>query len=250
VAQVAQDRDALNLVVGATVPVADLPGARVPAHPVVAGLPANVPSSVLDNRPDILAAEYTLRADYADIGAARAAFFPRISLTSSIGFATQELSGLFKGSNRTWSVSPQINLPIFDAGTHRAALNITKIQRKIDVANYQNAVQTAFSEVADTLATRATIYEQIAAQQALVAANRRAYQLSQARYRYGTDSYLDTLVDQRTLYASRKNEVSRRLARQTNLVTLYKVLGGGGLAAGENPSIRPGVRLPNDSTPD
>lgn len=232
VSQVAQDRNALNRIAGGTVPATDLPGQQIPADPVIDNLPPGVPSHVLQNRPDVAAAEYTLRSDTASIGAARAAFFPTISLTASTGWATRGLSGLFAGDNRSWSFTPRLDQPIFDGGSRLARLQISRIQRDIDIAHYEQSIQTAFSEVADALATRATIDEQIAAQQALVAANRRAYRLSQARYRYGTDSYLDTLVDQRTLYTSRKNEVSRRLARQTNLVTLYKVLGGGALAPG------------------
>lgn len=233
--QVAQDRNALNLVAGATVPAADLPGEAVPAHPVLADLPTGVPSSVLQNRPDVAAAEYTLRGDYASIGAARAAFFPSISLTASTGWATRGLSGLFADDNRSWRFTPQISQPIFDGGSRLAQLEISHIQQQIDIALYEQTIQTAFSEVADALATRATIDEQINAQAALVAANQHAYELSLARYRHGTDSYLDTLVDQRTLYSARQNAVSRRLARQTNLVTLYKVLGGGGLATTPSP---------------
>lgn len=228
--QVAQDRNALNLVAGASVPAADLPGEVVPAHPVLADLPPGIPSSVLQNRPDVAAAEYTLRGDYASIGAARAAFFPTISLTASTGWATRGLSGLFADSNRSWSFTPQISQPIFDGGSRLAQLKISHIQQQIDIAQYEHTIQTAFSEVADALATRATIDEQINAQSALVTADQHAYKLSLVRYRYGTDSYLDTLVQQRTLYTARQNAVSRRLVRQTNLVTLYKVLGGGGLA--------------------
>lgn len=229
-AQIAQDRDALNLVVGVAVPAGDLPGDRVPAHPVVTGLPAGVPSTVLENRPDVLAAEYTLRGDYASIGAARAAFFPVISLTAATGFATQGLSDLFKGSNYAWSFSPQITVPVFDAGSNRAALEITKVQRQIDIANYEQTIQTAFREVADALAIRETIHQQVQAQKALVAARRRAYRLSLASYRVGTSSYLDTLVEQQSLYSAEQTDVSKRLSQQTNLVTLYKVLGGGGFA--------------------
>ncbi len=235
--RVAQDRAALNLVAGTTIPAADLPAHRVPAHVVLNKLPAGVPSSVLENRPDVRAAEYTLRSDYANIGTARAAFFPTISLTASTGWATRGLTGLFKGRNRTWSFSPQIAMPIFDAGANRAALNITKIQRQIDVANYQQTIETAFREVADALATRATIHEQLAAQKALVAADQRAYDLSLAAFRQGINSYLDTLTEQRALYSAQRTEVNKRLSAATNLVTLYKVLGGGGLA--ETPAKPP-----------
>lgn len=227
---IAQDRNALNLVAGGTVPAADLPGTKIPPHPVVTDLPAGIPSSVLTNRPDVIAAEYTLRGDTASIGAARAAFFPTISLTAATGWATSGLSGLFANSNRAWSFTPQIDQPIFDGGSRLAQLDLAHIQRNIDLADYEQTIQTAFREVADALATRATIDRQVEAQQALVAANARAYRLSLARYKAGIDSFLDTLTEQRTLYTARQNQVGRRLARQTNLVTLYKVLGGGGFA--------------------
>lgn len=232
ISQIAQDRDALNLVVGVSVPAKDMPGKQLPSHPVISNLPAGVPSSVLTNRPDVLAAEYNLRSDYASIGAARAAFFPTISLTTLAGFATQGLSNLFNKNNAIWSVSPQITMPIFDAGANRAALKITKIQKQIDIANYEQTLQTAFQEVADALATRATIHEQLAEQKALVASTKRAYQLSLASFHEGVSSYLDTLVEQQALYSAEQTEISKRLSQQTNLITLYKVLGGGGLAQG------------------
>lgn len=230
--QVAQDIDALNLVVGTVVPAPDLPGPRVPARAVLSRLPAGVPSQVLENRPDVAAAEYTLRGDDANIGAARAAFFPTISLTAAAGYAAPGLTALFSAGRPTWSVSPQASLPIFDAGSRLANLRISQIQRRIDVANYQQTVQTAFREVADALAIRAHVGEQIAAQRQLVAASRRAYTLALDQYHAGTDSYLDTLVSQRSLYSARQTLIQRRLTQQTNLVTLYKALGSGVLATG------------------
>jgi NodT family efflux transporter outer membrane factor (OMF) lipoprotein len=228
---IARDRNALNLVAGTTVPAADLPGGQVPEHPVIEQLPAGIPSAVLQNRPDVIAVEYKLRGDTALIGAARAAFFPTISLTAATGFATAGLSSLFSGANRSWSFAPQINQPIFDGGSRTAQLDLAHIQRSIDTADYEQTIQTAFREIADALATRATIDTQIDAQQTRVAASAHAYKLALARYHAGTESYLDTLVEQRTLYNARLNEVGLRLARQINLITLYKTLGGGGLAA-------------------
>ena len=231
VARVARDENALNLVAGTTLAPALLPEARLPEQAVIERLPAGVPSEVLLDRPDVLAAEYRLAGDYASIGAARAAFFPRISLTAATGWATRGLTGLFADNNRSWGVTPQINVPIFDGGARAAQLAIARIQREIDAQTYEQTLRTAFREVADALALRATIDDQIAAQTALVAANRRSYRLSKARYRAGIDSYLDTLIEQRTLYTSQQSAIQRRLAREINLVTLYKTLGGGDLAS-------------------
>ena len=230
VAQVAQDENALNRVAGTTLAPGLLPEARLPEQAVLERLPAGVPSAVLLDRPDVIAAEYRLAGDYASIGAARAAFFPRISLTAATGWATRGLTGLFADDNRSWSVTPQIDVPIFDGGSRAAQLALARIQREIDSQSYEQTLRTAFREVADALALRATIDDQISAQTALVAANQRSYRLSQARYRAGTDSYLDTLIEQRTLYTSQQNAIQRRLAREINLVTLYKTLGGGDLA--------------------
>lgn len=229
-ATVARDRNALNLVAGMTVPAADLPGKRIPTQPVIEKLPPGIPSSVLQNRPDVIAAEYTLRGDTALIGAARAAFFPSISLTAATGWATAGLSGLFSGDNQSWNFSPQLDIPIFDGGSRTARLDLAHIQRNIDVVNYEKTIQTAFREVADALATRATIDNQIQAQRRRVAANARAYKLALARYHAGAAGYLEALVQQRLLYNARLQEVGLRLAREINLVTLYKVLGGGGFA--------------------
>lgn len=230
VGQVAQDENALNLVAGTTLAPELLPDDSLPERAVLEQLPAGVPSEVLLDRPDVIAAEYRLAGDYASIGAARAAFFPRISLTAATGWATQGLTGLFVDSNRSWSVTPQVNVPIFDGGSRAAQLALARIQREIDVANYERTLRVAFREVADALAVRATIDDQITAQTALVAANQRSYRLSQARYKAGTDSYLDTLIEQRTLYTSQQEAIRRRLARATNLVNVYKTLGGGDLA--------------------
>ena len=181
---------------------------------------------MLLRRPDVLQSENLLRAAYADIGAARAAFFPRISLTAAIGTASGELSGLFKAGSGTWSYAPQIVMPIFDARTwsaHRAA----KVQQQIAITQYQGAIQSAFREVADALAVRGTVDQQVAAQQSLVNAVAETYRLSNSRYSRGIDSYLAVLDAQRSLYAAQQGLVSVRLAKIANQVRLYTVLGGG-----------------------
>ncbi|HZE92027.1 MAG TPA: AdeC/AdeK/OprM family multidrug efflux complex outer membrane factor [Rhizobacter sp.] len=226
-AQVARDRNALTLLVATTLPAELLPtDVNNPVTPL-AELPAGVPSAVLQRRPDVLQSERRLRAANANIGAARAAFFPSISLTASAGTASSALEGLFKGGSGAWSFIPQITLPIFDAGRNRANLKVAEIDRDITLAEYEKAIQSAFAEVADALAQRGTIDEQLAAQQALVDATAQTYDLSQARFRRGVDSYLSVLDAQRSLYTARQNLISVRLTRLANQVTLYKVLGGG-----------------------
>ena len=183
---------------------------------------------MLLRRPDILQAENLLKGANANIGAARAAFFPRITLVSSVGFGSDDLGGLFSSSGSfVWKFAPQISLPIFDAGSNRANLKVAEVDRDIAVAQYEKAIQTAFREVADALAQRGTIDDQVAAQQSLTDATAESYRLSQARYEKGVDSYLEVLDSQRSLYSAQQNLISVRLARLTNLVTLYKVLGGG-----------------------
>ena len=210
--QVAQDLNALTLLVPE-------------AAGVLLETPAGLPSATLLRRPDVLAAEHTLKAAHADIGAARAAFFPSITLTASGGTASNALGGLFKPGSGAWSFAPAINLPIFNAGSNRASLDAAKITRDIDVANYEKAIQTAFEEVSNALAVRATL--QLDAQQQVTAADARSYRLSEARYRNGIDSYLTALVTQRALYSAQQNLISLRLTEQNNRITLYKVLGGG-----------------------
>jgi len=225
--QVAQDRNALSLLAGAPVPDAMLPDASVETLAVLEDLPAGVSSSVLQQRPDVLAAEHRLIAANANIGAARAAFFPRISLTASAGTASTSLSGLFDSGSGAWSFIPQISLPIFAGGANRANLDVADTDRDISLAQYDKALQTAFREVADALAQRATVDEQLAARQALADATGQSFTLSEARYRKGVDSYLNLLDAQRSLYAAQQGLISAQLARQTTLVSLYKVLGGG-----------------------
>jgi multidrug efflux system outer membrane protein len=184
-------------------------------------------SEVLLGRPDILQSENLLKAANANIGAARAAFFPSITLTTSIGTSSSELSGLFRAGSSVWLFAPQITLPIFDAGSRWANLKVAQADRDIYLAQYEKAIQVAFREVADALARRGTVGDQIAAQESLVEASADTYRLSDARYMKGIDSYLGVLDAQRSLYAAQQGLITLRLARLTNLVTLYKVLGGG-----------------------
>ncbi len=218
----AQDENALNLLVGSPLPQEILPselGSVNPTKEISPGLS----SELLLRRPDVLTAEHLLKAANANIGAARAAFFPNISLTTSIGTASAALSGLFKAGQDTWLFTPQIILPIFDTRTW-SAYRVTKVDKEIAVAQYEKAIQTAFREVADALAVRGTVNQQIAAQQSLVEAVAETYRLSKARFTKGIDSYLSVLDAQRSLYAAQQGLIQLQLARLVNRVTLYKVL--------------------------
>jgi outer membrane protein, multidrug efflux system len=224
---VAQDENALNLVVGSKVEAELLPSALSESLTAMKDLAPGLPSDVLLSRPDILQAEGLLKGANANIGAARAAFFPRITLVSSVGLGSDDLAGLFKAGSFAWSFAPRVTLPIFDAGSNRATLQVAEVDRDIAVAQYEKAIQTAFREVADGLAQRGTIDDQVTAQQSLTDATAESYRLSQARYEKGVDSYLNVLDSQRSLYGAQQNLITTRLSRLTNLVTLYKVLGGG-----------------------
>lgn len=223
---VAQDENLLTLLVGAPLPAALLPvhlGAEVTLQELTPGLP----SESLLRRPDIIQAEHRLKGANANIGAARAAFFPRIALTGSVGVGSDQLSGLFKSGSDTWSFAPQITVPIFDAGRNRANLKVSKVEREIAVAEYERAILTAFREVADALAEHGTITELLAAQESLTAATAESSRLSLIRYDKGVDSYLSVQDAERNLFVAQQNLIAARLSRLTNLVTLYKVLGGG-----------------------
>jgi multidrug efflux system outer membrane protein len=225
---VAQDENALNLVVGTTVPTELQPTALSETLTAVREIPPGLPSEVLLTRPDILQAENRLKGYNANIGAARAAFFPRIVLVSSVGTGSAELSGLFEDGSLVWSFAPRITVPIFDAGKNLANLKVAEVDRDIAVARYEPAIHTAFREVADALARRGTIDEQLAAQQSLTDAATDSYRLSQARFDKGVDSYLAVLISQRSSYTAQQGLIGVRLARLDNLVTLYRTLGGGG----------------------
>ena len=225
--QAAQDRNALVLLIGASLPEDISFGADLGTVNLSADLPAGVPSAVLANRPDVLAAEHTLIAANADIGAARAAFFPSITLTGSYGSASTQLSGLFKAGSAAWTFSPQITLPIFTGGKNKANLDLNKIEKDINIAQYEKALQTAFREVDDALAARQTLDDQLAAQRADLEDTLQSYQLADLRFKSGVDSFLPVLDDQRALYAAQQSVISLELIRLQNMATLYKALGGG-----------------------
>ncbi len=225
--QLAQSENTLNLLVGGQVPPELLPATL--SMTVVKEITPGLPSDVLLRRPDILQAEHALKGANANIGAARAAFFPRISLSSSVGTASAKLSDLFQPGSAVWSFVPQISVPLFDAGSNLANLDLAKAERDIAVAQYEKAIQTAFREVADALAGQGTLGDQVAAQQSLTEATADSYRLSEARYDKGVDSYLVVLDSQRSTYSAQQGLINVRLSRLTNLATLYKVLGGGGI---------------------
>ncbi|HYN54665.1 MAG TPA: AdeC/AdeK/OprM family multidrug efflux complex outer membrane factor [Methylotenera sp.] len=225
--QIQQDENALALLIGAKLPPELRPESKLEPVTALADLPAGMPSEVLRQRPDVLQAEHTLQAANANIGAARAAFFPSITLTATAGTASSELSKLFSAGTGFWTFVPQVVVPIFNAGRNRANLKGAEIDRDISLAQYEKAIQSAFREVADSLAIRQTLGEQFDAQRSLVDASGESYRLSEARFRGGIDNYLAVLDSQRTLYAAQQNLISIRLIAFSNQVTLYKVLGGG-----------------------
>ncbi|OHB65401.1 MAG: multidrug transporter [Planctomycetes bacterium RBG_13_60_9] len=221
----AQDENALSLLLGAAAPGELLP-ARLDDVAPPEEISPGVSSEVLLRRPDVLQAESLLRAAHADIGAARATLFPRISLTGTVGTASSELSGLFGSGSGTWSFAPQAAMPIFDTRAW-LALGVTRVQREIALTQYEGAIQNAFREVADALAVRGTVDQQVSAQESLVHAVAETYRLSTTRYDKGIDSYLSVLDAQRSLYAAQQGLVFLRLAKLANQVRLYAVLGGG-----------------------
>jgi multidrug efflux system outer membrane protein len=224
--QRAQDANLLVLLVGQPLPDTLAPGNTL-AQTELSELPAGLPSDLLSVRPDIRAAEQQLIGANANIGAARANFFPRISLTGSVGTASSELSGLFKGGSFGWTFAPQAVLPIFDYGRNVANLGSAKAGRDIAVAQYERSIQIAFREVSDALAGQATYAEQLRAQRAVAAAEAERFKLSDLRYRSGAASYLDLLDAQRSLFSAQQAAVQANLQRLQNQVTLYRVLGGG-----------------------
>jgi outer membrane protein, multidrug efflux system len=225
--QVAQDLNALQLLVGAPLPEELSNGPPLEQQSFLEELPAGLPSDLLARRPDILSAEHNLRAANANIGAARAAFFPSVSLTGLFGTSSTQLSGLFGKGSKYWTFNPQLNLPIFAGGANIANLDLAKVQKNMQVAQYEKAIQTAFREVADALAARGTLQQQLGAQRALVDAAGASFKLSEMRFHNGVDAYLTVLDSQRTLYSAQQGLVSVELTRLENLVSLYKALGGG-----------------------
>ena len=226
---VAQDRNLLQLLVGAPIDDARLPASLDAVDGQLGELPAGLGSEILLRRPDVVEAEYRLRSANARIGAARAAFFPRISLTGLLGIASTALSSLFSGGAFTWNAGANASLPIFDAGANRGNLQLSQAQRDAALAQYEQTIQTAFREVSDALARRGTIDAQLGAQRRLVEAAADNARLTDARYRGGIDTFLDSLDAQRTLYGAQRTLIATRLARAGNLVALYTTLGGDAL---------------------
>ncbi len=224
--QRALDENALVLLLGQPLPT-DLPDALPLDAPGLTDVPAGLPSELLERRPDLRQAERALKAADASIGAARAAFFPRITLTGSVGAASSQLSNLFSSGGGAWSFAPQLLLPLFDSGRNQANLEVAKVNRDIAIAQYEKAVQTAFREVADALAGRATFDEQLRAQQAQAVAEEARLRLADLRYRNGVASFLDVLDAQRSAFAARQAVLQVQAQQAQNRVTLYKVLGGG-----------------------
>ena len=224
--QVAQDRNALILLLGTSLPD-NLPQGLPLNSKILESVPAGLPSDLLQRRPDVLQAEFQLKAANANIGAARAAFFPSIRLTANAGTSSSQLSGLFDSGSGSWLFQPQISLPIFNAGNLRANLDYAELQKDVQVAQYEKAIQTAFQEVADQLAARTTYREQLEAQRALLESTETYYDLAERRYRTGVDSYLTLLDAQRQLFSVRQQLISDRLAQLSSEVELYKALGGG-----------------------
>jgi len=227
----AQDANLLQLLVGAPIDPADLPASIEQAAPTIAPLPAGLDSLVLLRRPDVVQAEYELYAANAEIGAARAALFPTISLTGLLGLASSTLTGLFSGGAFAWSAGGAATYPIFRAGAGRARVAQTEAQRNAAVASYEKAIQTAFREVADALADRGTMVERLRAARANVAATGETLILVTARYRNGIDPYLTTLDAQRSLYSAQRTRVAVELAEALNAVALYRALGADPLIA-------------------
>jgi multidrug efflux system outer membrane protein len=223
----AQAENALVLLLSQPLPADLPPSLPLSAQTILADIPAGLPSDLLARRPDIMQAEAVLRSANASVGAARAAFFPTINLTGDFGTASSALDGLFKAGSKEWSFAPSITVPIFNAGSLRASLDVAKLQKDIDIAQYEKAIQTAFREVADSLAARGTYDDQLASQERFTHAQQQRLDLSNLRFRSGVDPYLTVLTAQTDLYNAQQTLVSVRLARLTNLVDLYRTLGGG-----------------------
>ena len=225
--QLALAENALPLLLGGVLPD-DLPRpGAFSATNQVAEIPSGLPSELIGRRPDILEAEHTLKAANAGIGAARAQFFPTITLTGSLGTTSSEFEKLFGAGTGIWSFSPQVTLPIFTAGQTRANVDSAKVGAQIEIAHYQKAIQTAFREVADALATTRSYSEQLTAQGALIQAQQRRYELANLRYRQGDDTYLNVLSAQQDLYSAQQNQITAQLNRLTSQIALFKALGGG-----------------------
>jgi len=223
----AQAENALVLLLGEPLPADLPPGLTLSDQNLLTDIPAGLPSDLLTRRPDIMEAEENLLAANANIGAARAAFFPRVSLTGSFGTLSPTLGGLFKPGSAAWSFAPSITLPIFEGGQNKANLDLANIQKNAQIATYEKAIQTAFREVADGLAARGTYDQQIRSLERNAFAEQRRLDLSTLRYTNGVDSYLSVLTAQTDLYSAQQSLITARMQRLQNLVTLYQALGGG-----------------------
>jgi multidrug efflux system outer membrane protein len=225
--RIAQSHNALVALVGSPLPD-NQPAARpLDDHNLLAAIPSGLPSGLVQRRPDILEAEHTLKAANANIGAARAAFFPSITLTASSGSTSAELSKLFGSGTGSWSFSPQISVPIFTGGRNRADLDAAKISTHIEVAKYEKSIQTAFHEVADVLVATNSLTKEIEAQAALIRTQQQRYDLANVRYRQGEDSYLNVLSAQQDLYRAQQSRLAAMFSKLSNQISLYKALGGG-----------------------
>lgn len=229
----AQDENLIRLLVGGDVDRALLPSGLADVTPAIASLPAGVNSEILLRRPDVIEAEYGLRAANADIGVARAQLFPSISLTGLLGFASNALSSLFDSGSFSWSAGGDVTAPIFDAGGRRAGVAVSEAQRDAALANYEGAIQTAFREVADALAVQGTIAERVRAAAANTAAAADTATLTDARYKGGVDSFLASLDAQRSLYAARRSEIATQLLLVQTRIALFRALGGDSGAGAE-----------------
>jgi multidrug efflux system outer membrane protein len=226
--RVALDRNALALLVGEPLPPESGAAARaLEAQTFNKVLPAGLPAELLARRPDVRAAEHVLRAANANIGAARAAFFPSIQLTGFYGNASDDLSSLFESGHTSWNFVPTVRIPIFSAGANLAGLDLANVRKRVEVARYEQSIQVAFREVADALVSRTTLEDQLRAQEALTHAAETSYKLADMRYRGGVDSYLGSLIAQRDMYDAQRALIVTRLAGAINLVQLYQALGGG-----------------------
>ncbi|WAU77732.1 AdeC/AdeK/OprM family multidrug efflux complex outer membrane factor [Acinetobacter sp. TR3] len=225
--QVAQAHNLLDLLAGQTIPKSLLPDHAILNITQEKIFATGLSSDLLNNRPDLKGAEYQLQAAGANVGAAKARMFPTISLTGSAGYASADLKDLFKSGGFSWSIGPSIDLPIFDWGTRKANIKISKIDQNIALSNYEKAIQSAFREVNDALAAHAHIDERLAAQRRLVSATETTYKLSTARFRAGIDSYLTVLDAQRSAYAAQQGLLMLEQSKLNNQIELYKALGGG-----------------------
>lgn len=234
----AQDENLIRLLVGGDVDRALLPAGLTEVTPSVVGLPAGVSSEILLRRPDVIEAEYGLRAANADIGVARAQLFPSISLTGLLGFASDALSSLFDSGSFSWSAGGDVTAPIFDAGGRRAGVAVSEAQRDAALASYEGAIQTAFREVADALAVQGTIADRVRAAAANTAAAADTATLTDARYKGGVDSFLASLDAQRSLYAARRSEIATQLLLVQTRIALFRALGGDSGAGVETAASR------------